>query len=193
MYFGLFVQASLKIQCIGISPLFNSFVWFWTRQRNMRGKKTKVKIRWSNSHYIVLCQIYMVIELVLEKLNARIRSCTNIYVLLQNNKTPIHLYNFSLATEHWFLFLSGLLEYTIPLLSVNKKSRLLISDIDSKYFLNIFLILPISSVKIYCSYCPLGAASLMDSHIESISEKKESANIGKNLICQIPPKTRTFM
>ena len=36
-------------------------------------------------------------------------------------------------------------------------------NINSKYFQYILLTFPISSVKIYCSHCPVGAASLMDS------------------------------
>ena len=72
----------------------------------------------------------------------------------------------------------------------NWKSRFPISYFDSKYFPNVCQIFPISSVKIYCSHCPLGAASLMHSHIDFISEKRESANVGKNMIYQIPQKYR---
>ena len=43
-------------------------------------------------------------------------------------------------------------------------------------------------LKIYCSHCRLGAASLMDSHIDSTSEKRKSANICQNMIYQIPPR-----
>ena len=43
-------------------------------------------------------------------------------------------------------------------------------------------------LKIYCSHCRLGAASLIDSHIDSTSEKRKSANICQNMIYQIPPR-----
>ena len=45
-------------------------------------------------------------------------------------------------------------------------------------------------LKIYCSHCRLGAASLMDSHIDSTSEKRKSANICQNMIYQIPPRLK---
>ena len=39
-----------------------------------------------------------------------------------------------------------------------------------------------SCAQMYCSHCPWGATSLMDSHIDSISENGKSANICKNMM-----------